>query len=186
MGDGVSHNCYKSRYNRYMKKKIKKSSVHHRKPLSHKIGAALLTYAKTQLVLMSVVTVVTWITLSKLGVQFALLLALITGSVSVIPIVGITTAAIIASGVAIFDTIRFLPNTSVLLEGFVVLTMYALLNIVIDYFLSPYLVGKSSGINPYALLFFVLIGTWFFGIWGALLTMPAVLVGRVISEHYNK
>lgn len=169
-----------------MKKKVKKSSVHKDSSLSQKIAATLLTYAKTQLVLMVVITIVSWIILSKLGVQFSLLLALITGSVSVIPIVGITTAAIIASGVAIFDTIRFLPNTSVLLEGVVVLTIYALFNIAIDYFLSPYLVGKSSGINPYALLFFVLIGTWIFGIWGAFLTVPAVLVGKVISEHYKR
>ncbi len=174
--------CGQKSYNRYMKKKVKKQSGY---SLPSKIGIALAMYAKTQLMLMVVVTVAIWIILSKLGVQFALLLALMTGSVSVIPIVGITTAAIIASAVAIFDTIRFLPNTSVLLEGLVVLTIYALLNIAVDYFLSPYLIGKSSGIHPYALLFFVLMGTWIFGIWGAFLTVPAILVGRVISDHYK-
>jgi len=164
---------------------MKKTRIHSQVTVGNKISDVLITYAKTQLLVMSVITVVTWVILSRVGVQFALLLALITGAVSVVPVVGMMTAAIIASAVAIFDSVRFLPDVSVLFEGIAVLIIYGLLNILTDYFLSPYLIGKSAGIHPVMLLVFVLIGTFIFGVWVALLTVPAILVLKTISELYH-
>lgn len=163
---------------------MKKTHTNKQKKLSQKILDVLVTYAKTQLLLISIITCITWFILSRVGVQFAFLLALITGAASVIPFVGMMTAGIIASAVAIFDGTRFLPNISVLFEGVAVLIIYGLLNVAIDYFLSPYLIGKSAGIHPFALLFFVLIGTFAFGAWGAFLTVPVILVLKTASEHY--
>ena len=64
-------------------------------PCPEKITDILVTYAKTQLLLIAVVTLVSWMILSTLGVQFALLLALMTGAASVIPILGMLAAGII-------------------------------------------------------------------------------------------
>jgi predicted PurR-regulated permease PerM len=66
----------------------------------------------------------------------------------------------------------------------VVILLYGLLNFAIDYFISPYLVGKTSGVHPMVLLLFVLMGSFVFGIWGALLTVPAILIIKTISTHY--
>src|SRR5690348_13726659 len=163
-------------YNAYMAKK---------NDLSEKIAIVLVSYAKTQLLLIIAVTVVTWVILSALGVEYPLLLSLLTGSVSIIPILGLVVAAGIAFLVAIFDSVRFLPNIPVIVEGVVVLVIYGLLNIAIDYFLSPYLIGKTSNMHPVALLAFVLLGTAFFGILGALFTVPIVLVLREVYLHYT-
>lgn len=164
---------------------MKKTRPYTQKTLGHKISDVLITYAKTQLLLMGVITAVTWYILTRIGVQYALFLALITGAASVVPVLGMMTAAIIASAVAIFDSVRFLPDVSVLFEGIAVLIIYALLNMGTDYFLSPYLIGKSAGIHPVMLLVFVLIGTFAFGAWGAILTVPVILVLKTISEHYH-
>lgn len=158
----------------------------HRDGLTAKVISVLVAYAKTQLLLIVLVTFLTWLVLSWIGVEYAFLLALITGSASVVPIVGILTAAIIASLFAIFDASRFLPTLPVVFEGMVVLVLYGLMNVLIDYFLSPYLIGKSAHINPVVLLVFVLIGTSVFGLPGALLTVPAILVAKTVIEHTGK
>lgn len=165
--------------------KRKKKLLSGQHSLPEKIVRVLALYVKTQLVLMLTVAVVSWVVLRLIGVQFPLLLALMTGSLSVVPILGMTVAGFIVSSVAIFDSIRFLPHVSVLLEGLVLVAVYALLNFAIDYFLSPYLIGKSSGIHPVVLLVFVLLGTFVFGVWGAFLTVPVILVVKTITKHYG-
>lgn len=156
------------------------------KTLPDMIWTVLVSYAKTQLLLTFIVTIVVWIILSRLGVQFALLLALMTGAASVVPIAGMLTAGIITALVAIFDSVRFLPALPSVWEGIAVGCLYAVLNVLIDYFLSPYLVGRSVKINPFVLLVFVLIGSSLFGIWGALLTTPVILIVRTINEYYSR
>lgn len=169
-----------------MKKKLKEKPAHFRISLSQKIAHVLVVYVKTQLVLMLTVAAASWVLLTLIGVQFPLLLAIMTGSLSVVPVLGMTVAGIIVSAVAIFDAIRFLPDASVLFEGVVLIIAYGLLNFVIDYFLSPYLVGQSSGVHPVMLLVFVMIGTFVFGLWGAFFTVPVVLVVKTIAAHYIK
>lgn len=162
-----------------MKKKTEKT----REILSQKISGVLVIYAKTQLVLMTIVTLLTWFVLARIGVQFAFLLALMTGSAAIVPVLGLTVSAVIAALVAMADPIRFLPNASVIVEGVVVVIWYGVLNVIIDYVLAPYLIGKSTGIHPVILLALVLFGTWSFGLLGALFTVPAVLVFKTVFEH---
>lgn len=173
-------------YNGFMKTMKNKPPQKSRPSLSGKIIQTLVVYAKTQLILMLIVGVVAWMALVLIGVQFPLLLAIMTGALSVIPVLGMTVAAIIVSAVAVFDAIRFLPEMSVLFEGLAVAVVYGIMNFVIDNFLSPYLVGNSSGIHPVMLLVFVVIGTFAFGIWGAFFTVPVILVLKTITGHYIK
>jgi len=105
-------------------KKIRRREV----PLSQKIKDVLVGYATTQLILMVVVAIVSVLLLSLIGVQFPVLLGIMTGSLSVVPVLGMTVAAVIVATVAIFDGIRFLPQASVLWEGGVMILVYGLLN----------------------------------------------------------
>lgn len=164
-----------------MKKKIARK----RELLPQKISGILISYAKTQLVLMTIVTLLTWFVLSRIGVQFSFLLSLMTGSASVVPVLGLTVSAVIAALVTMVDSIRFLPGTSVIVEGIVVVIWYGVLNVIVDYILAPYLIGRSTGIHPVILLTLVLLGTWSFGLPGALLTVPMVLVARAVLEYHR-
>ncbi|HLD25392.1 MAG TPA: AI-2E family transporter [Patescibacteria group bacterium] len=164
---------------------MKKKILRKHNDLPAKITAVLVTYAKTLLLLMLIVTILSWFILSQLRVQFALPLALITGSASIVPVIGITVAAVIASIVAIFDGARFLPTTPVIVDGLAVIIAYGVLNVVVDYLLAPRLIGTSTGIHPVTLLVLVILGTASFGIMGALLTVPVVLVIKTVNEHYK-
>lgn len=153
------------------------------KNLSQKIAWVLWVYIKTQFLVVMIVTFVSWGILSLLGVEYPLLLGILTGAASIVPILGLVVTAIISALVAIFDGMRFLPTLPAILEGLVVLVLYGGLNIVVDYFLSPYLIGKSTKIHPMILLAAVLLGTFAFGFLGALFAIPILLVAKTIIEN---
>lgn len=150
--------------------------------LSKKIAHVLGVYIKTQFVLILVVTCISWGMLSLLGVQYALLLGVVTGSASIVPVLGIVATAFIAAIVAIFDNIRFLPAIHPIVEGLIVFVLYGVLNIIVDYLLAPYIIGKSTNVHPLLLLAAVLVGSITLGFLGALLAVPAVLVIKTIIE----
>lgn len=155
-----------------------------KKNLSQKIAWVLWVYIKTQFVVIVIVTLVSWGMLSLLDVKHALLISVITGSASIVPIFGIIITAIISALVAIFDSTRFLPGPAIV-EGLAVLMLYGAINIGVDYFLSPYLIGKSTKIHPLILVTVILLGSFAFGFIGALLAIPILLVAKTIVENFK-
>jgi len=167
-------------------KKIKKIKVSiSRNSLSKKIVDALASYVRTQLLLTALIAIISWVLLSLLNVRYALLLSIFTGALSAAPIFGMLISSVIVALVAIFDSTRFLPSVPKVVEGLAILFMFGLFNFLIDYFLSPYLIGKTTKINPFLLLIVVIIGTAAFGIIGALLAVPVMVVIKTIIDHYN-
>lgn len=162
---------------------MNEASIVSTKPLNKKITSTLVRYLKTQFMVVIITGLVSWLILSLLGVRFALLLGFITGAFVVVPMIGMITAAILASISAAFDGIRFLVNIPEIFEGLVVLIVYTILNILVDYFLSPYLLGKVTKIHPVILFLAVIVGAGMFGFVGALLAAPAVLVVKTILDH---
>jgi predicted PurR-regulated permease PerM len=154
--------------------------------LAGKIAGTLVNYVKTQFLVFPVVTIVTWIILNLLGIKYSLLLAFVTGSLSIVPLVGMSAAALITGTVAVFDGVRFLNGFHPVFEGIVIIIIYIILNQLIDFFLTPYLIGKTSKVNPLLILLTVIIGTWLFGIVGAVLSVPVLLVVMTILKHYSE
>jgi predicted PurR-regulated permease PerM len=163
--------------------KTKKKTV--QPTLEQKIKRVLGNYFKTQLMLMVIVGVVTWGILALLNVKFAVTLAIMTGILSAIPNFGIVIATAVATLVAIFDNVVFLPNSQPIVEGVVVLVIFVLFNRLVDFFLAPVFLGKTNKINPFILFLLVILGTVFFGVPGAILSVPVFLVVRVIWKHFS-
>lgn len=156
-----------------------------KKSLGEKIGETLRAYARTQLLLVVVVTVIVGIVLSFLGIKYSLLLAFLTGALSTIPVLGIITAALLASVIATFDNMRFFPNLPEVVEGLVVVGIYALLNFLTDTFLSPYLTSKITDVHPLVIFISVIIGSALFGIVGAFLAVPVLLILVTVRKHFE-
>lgn len=167
-------------------KTARKHTVVSNKSLLAKILLTLVRYGKTQLLLVVLITAISWVVLALLGVRFALLLAVLTGALAVVPFFGMLVSTFIVSLVAIFDGAMFLPNVSPIFEGIVLLVVYGLFNFVIDYFLSPYLTGKITNIHPIILIVSVMLGTMLFGLLGAVFVVPALLVVKTVLEYYRK
>lgn len=163
-----------------------KRTVIVKKSLGEKIIEILQAYIKTQLIVVALVSIVSWILLSLLHIPYAWLLAFFTGALSVIPVLGMITAAIITSFVSVFDGVRFLPNLPEIFEGVTVLILFGLLNFGIDFFLAPFIVGKYTKIHPLLLVLFIVVGTVTFGFFGALLAVPAFLVAKTVFDHLQE
>lgn len=153
--------------------------------LTSMIRVVLVNYLKTQFVLMLIVTVLVWGILSLINVKYSIILAFFTGALSIIPFFGMTFASIAACLVAIFDMVVFLPNVHPIIEGLVILLIFFILNKFVDLLLAPLFLGKTNKINPILLILVVFFGTIFFGIMGAFLAVPILLVLKTTIEYYS-
>ena len=127
-----------------------------------------------QLFLGLVVGAITFIVLSILGVQYAFLIAVISGLAELIPF-GLTFAAIPAVLFAVID--------GGILLGFKVLIFYIILQQLENYVIGPAIVKRVVGIPPLIVLVAFLVGITLAGFWGALLAIPfAVLILEYLSD----
>lgn len=153
--------------------------------LAGEIKTVLINYLKTQFVLMLIVTALVWGVLSLIGVKYAAILAFGTGALSAAPFFGMTIASIIAGLVAIFDRTVFLPGSPTYVEGLVILLVFFVLNLFVDFLLTPLFLGRTNKINPVILVLVVFLGTAFFGVAGAFLAIPTLLVIKTAWKYFK-
>lgn len=153
--------------------------------LGSKIWKVLITYFKTQFILMLIVGLLTWGILFLLKVKFAIPLAILTGVLSGVPNFGIIIATIVATLVAIFDKVVFLPNATPLVEGLAVMVIFIILNKFVDLILAPIFLGKTNKVSPFVIFMITLLGTVLFGVAGAILAVPLYLVIKTVIEHQS-
>jgi predicted PurR-regulated permease PerM len=96
------------------------------------------------------------------------LLALLTGILETIPIIGSTTAAIIAGLVSL--------HTATGLSSILAFALYAvLLRLSIDQIVAPLVLGSAANVHPVLIIFCFLTGAALLGIPGVILAVPAAL-----------
>jgi predicted PurR-regulated permease PerM len=115
-----------------------------------------------------------------LGLHHALILALLTGVLEVIPMVGPVAAAVIAGLVAVQQA-----ATSADVWGY---AGYAtVLRLSIDQLVGPIVLGNAARVHPVVVIFCFLTGGALFGIVGMMLAVPiALLVKVALSVHYRE
>ncbi|MBU1036447.1 AI-2E family transporter [Patescibacteria group bacterium] len=135
-------------------------------------------WLRGQLILSLIVFALSFIGLSILGVQYALLLALIAGILEVIPFIGPNLAAI----PAIF--FGFLQSP---LMGVLVIALYFIIQQLENHIIVPKVMGKSVDLNPLVVIVVILIGAKIGGVAGALISVPvATALSVFISDFINK
>lgn len=120
----------------------------------------------------------TYIGLTLLGVEYALVLALIAGLLEIVPYIGPFVAAIPA---AFFALIQSPP----LVIGVIIL--YILIQKFEGYILVPKIMEKTVGTSPLVVLLALLIGFKLAGILGVLLAVPlAGAITVIIQEFFHE
>jgi predicted PurR-regulated permease PerM len=104
------------------------------------------------------------------------ILAILAGVMSLIPIFGSILSTIPA--VAVGLTQDFLTALWVLIWIIGIHQLEANL-------LNPKIIGLSAKIHPVMVVFVLLVGEHFFGLWGALLAVPAWSITQSIFNHYR-
>jgi predicted PurR-regulated permease PerM len=147
-------------------------------PLFAQVNTLLGRYVRGQMFLIGVMSTVTFVGLSILQVPFALLLALMTGVLEVIPIVGPITAGAIACLVALGHPAPW--GLSQILYVAIVAVMYTILRHSEDYFVIPLVIGRIVKLHPAVVIFSLLTGGALYGLLGVLIAVPVAATLRLV------
>ncbi len=104
--------------------------------------------------------------LSVIGLDYGLLIGIVTGVMSFVPVVGTALGLITASAVAI---IQGWPDVSLLAMVVVIFVAGQALD---SGFLAPRIVGPAIGLHPVALIFALFVFSYLFGFVGVLVAVP--------------
>jgi predicted PurR-regulated permease PerM len=121
-----------------------------------------------QLMICLVNAILTWIGLQLLGVRYSLLLGLVAGIFSIIPIFGTILSSI--------PIVLIAWGTSGLELGALTLGWILLIHFIEANFLNPKIMGSASKIHPVVVVFALIAGENAYGITGALLAVPAASI----------
>jgi predicted PurR-regulated permease PerM len=116
------------------------------------------------------------VALTAVGLNFGLTIGLIAGLISFIPYVGTFVGLVASVGVA---TLQFWPDWVMIA---VVLGIFAAGQVLIDYVLTPRLVGDRIGLHPLWVIFGLFAGGTLFGFVGILLAMPVCAAIGVLTR----
>jgi predicted PurR-regulated permease PerM len=146
--------------------------------IAHRIHVVLGRWLRGQLLLIGLVAVVLYVILGPiLGVPYALALALLSGVLEIIPLVG----PIIAAGLA--GTVTFATHGTD--TTIVVLVVYLVLRQVEDQIVMPLVIGRAVHLHPVVTIFAVLVGLSVWGVLGGLLGVPvAAALNVTLHELY--
>lgn len=148
----------------------------HRRVLAARIWArldpVLTRYFFGMIVVMIYATAASYVGLTYfLGMQHAVLLALLTGILETVPVIGPTSAAVIAGLISLRTA-----------TGFMSIIDYALyataLRLSIDQVIGPAVLGTAAHVHPVLIIFCFLAGGIVFGIPGVILAVPVALLTK--------
>ncbi len=111
-----------------------------------------------------------------LGYPKPFAMGLIAGLFNFVPYIGpILAAALIFASTAV-DTVDV--SSGIFAAG-----IFLIINLIEGYLISPMVYGSRLRINPIAIIVAVLVGSWLWGIAGALLAMPILVMVRVACDQ---
>jgi predicted PurR-regulated permease PerM len=157
----------------------------HRRPLAMRIWArldpVLMRYFIGVIGIVIYATAAAYVGLGViLGIQHALLLAILTGILETVPVIGPTAAAVIAGLVSLRSATGI---TSILAYA-----AYAtLLRLSIDQLVGPVVLGRAAHVHPALVIFCFLAGGVVLGIPGVILAVPiALLIKSTLATLYGE
>ncbi|MEA2512302.1 MAG: hypothetical protein QOJ59_1789 [Thermomicrobiales bacterium] len=147
------------------------------------INSTLGAYIRGQALLVVIMSVASYIGLAILDVKYALAVAIATGFLELIPIVGPWSAGAMAVAVALFQGTAPFGWTQATL-AIVVGIMYFVLRQLEDAFVIPLVIGRIIHLHPLLVIFVVVVGTALGGILGLVLAVPIAAVIKIISTYF--
>jgi predicted PurR-regulated permease PerM len=153
--------------------------------LYNRIRNVWMAYLRGQIVLMFIVGVVFTVAWVIIGIPGALVLGVIAGLFTLVPDVGPFLAMVLAAGVALLEGSNWIPLSNFWVAGIVVIVYLVLINLK-NFFLRPYIMGRSVHMNEALIFIAIVIATILKGILGALLVVPMLASVVVIGGYVQR
>lgn len=154
--------------------------------LGKQVDGVFSAYIRGQLILIVIMSVLLYIPLSILRVPYALVIAVASGTLEILPIIGPWSAAGIAMVAALFqqDVPFGLSNGGLAaLLG----VIYFVLRQIEDHFIIPNVMGPLVRLHPAVVIFSILAGGALLGAFGLFISIPVAAVIRImLSFIYRK
>lgn len=153
--------------------------------LYSRIKRVWMAYLRGQIVLMVIVGAVFTLAWLILGIPGALVLGLVAGLFTLVPDVGPFLAMVLAAGVALLEGSTWIPLSNFWVAGIVVIVYLFLINLK-NFFLRPYIMGRSVHMNEALIFVAIIIATILQGILGALLVVPLLATAVIIAGYVQR
>lgn len=141
-----------------------------------KIDEVLGQYFRGALIVAIIQGCVSTIVLTSLGVQYAVVLGIMTAFLDFIPYVGLIISLVVSAIVACFS------GEPVMVKVIGVIIMYLVQKIVENSILAPKIIGKKVGLHPVLLMMSLFVFGYFFGFIGLLIAVPLTAVLITVLE----
>ena len=148
--------------------------------LAHEIDLAIAAFVRGQTGVCLILGSFYAVGLALVGLNFGLLIGLVSGLITFVPYVGSMTGLILAGGVAVA---QFWPDWGTIL---LVMGIFFSGQFIEGYILQPKLVGESVGLHPVWLMFALFAFGYLFGFVGMLLAVPLAAAIGVIARFALK
>jgi len=140
------------------------------------INRTIQRYLLMMLVTNALVAVLSWILFRWIGLENAGAWSAAAGLLHIVPYVGPVVTSV-ATAMAAF--LQFNSLSMALLVGGASMIVAML----VGTFLSTWMTGRIASMNPAAVFISVMFWGWLWGVWGMLLSVPLIVIIKVISEH---
>lgn len=167
---------YREMFVQFLSKIVHKKNEHTLAEILSQIKTVVQRYIIGLFIQMGIVTILTSVGLMILGVQYAVLLGVITAVLNLVPYIGILAAGIIS----ILATLGNSTDISLML-GIVILNM--VVQLIDNNIVAPNIVGNKVRINALTTMVGVIIGGVLWGIPGMVLSIPITAIIKVIFDH---
>jgi predicted PurR-regulated permease PerM len=148
------------------------------------VNRTLGAYLRGQAILVVIMSSASYIALRILDIDYALSVAIATGFLELIPLIGPWTAGAIAVTIALFQpTAPFDWSNTTL--AIVIGIVYFALRQLEDAFVIPLVIGRFVHLNPFVVLFVLVIGTSIAGPLGLILSVPVAAVLKIILQFFH-
>ncbi len=136
-----------------------------------------------QLMICAVNGALTYIGLLIFQVKYSLLLGLLAGAFSLVPIFGTIISSV---PILLFAVLSGPDGSLALSKGLAMLAWIAGIHLVEANFLNPKIIGGSAHIHPVVVVFALLAGEEIYGLTGALLAVPAASMVQTIFLYARR
>ena len=136
-------------------------------------------YIRGQLIVCTIVGILTGLGLAIFNIPFAILLGVTAGVLNVIPYIGLYTSLALALLAGFFT-----PN--VLASMLKIGGVFFIVQMLEAYIISPKIVGKRVGLHPVAVIFSILVFAKFLGFWGLVIGVPTAALIKFIMDEWKR
>ena len=143
------------------------------------INGSIQKYMLMMLTTNMLVALLSWIAFHWIGLENAGAWALAAGLLHIVPYLGPGVTAI-AAGMAAF--MQFESFAMALLVAGASLTIAT----VVGTFVTTWMTGRIASMNSAAVFISLLFWGWLWGVWGMLLSIPIIVIIKVVSQHVEQ